>query len=64
MLFPACDALTVHVPVAMKVKVLPETVQTSGVEDVNVTAKPDELLALNAMLCPRDCEEGTLKVMV
>ena len=53
-LLPDWDAVTEQVPVAMKVKLLPETLHTSGVADANVTAKPDVELALKVVLCPTD----------
>ena len=44
---PDCDAVMVQVPPAIKVTVVPETVQTEDVvAESNVTASPDVAVAL------------------
>ena len=42
---PACAAVTVHFPVPVTVRALPDTVQTDDGNDVNVTARPDDDVA-------------------
>jgi hypothetical protein len=44
---PACEAVTVHVPVATSVTLVPETVQTAVVELAKPTASPLDALALS-----------------
>ena len=43
---PACCAWIVQVPPAMIVTVFPLTVQTAMVVETNVTARPDDAVAL------------------
>src|SRR5258706_236937 len=45
LLLPACDAVTVHVPVVVIVTVLPDMVQLPVAE--KPTSRPDEAVALN-----------------
>ena len=45
---PACDALTVQVPVAARLTILPLTVHTAGVAEENATGRPDVAVALTA----------------
>lgn len=62
---PAWLALTVQVPTATKVSVLPLTVQTLGVAGANNTGRPDVELATSAGgAVPRVWLPGEAKVMV
>jgi hypothetical protein len=49
---PNCEAVTVQVPVARKVAVLPAIVQTDGVEEVKVTGRPELEVALKMTSSP------------
>ena len=51
-LLPACDAMMVQVPADTPVTVVPETVQTEVVLLANVTAKPDDAVAVRLTLEP------------
>src|SRR5207248_10782722 len=46
--FPDCAAWIVHVPAAMSVTMLPLTAHTAVVVDENVTARPEDVVALTA----------------
>ena len=61
---PAWLALTVQVPTATRVRLLPLTVQTAGVVDVNVTGRPrlDEATSAGAAV-PKVWLPGPAKVM-
>lgn len=62
---PAWLALTVQLPTPTNVRVVPLTVQTPGVVEVNVTAKPELALALKAAgATPKVCPAGAANVML
>lgn len=42
---PACAAVTVHLPAAVTVRAVPDTVQTVEGDAVNVTGRPDDDVA-------------------
>ena len=44
-LSPACAAVTLHVPAAVTVRAVPDTVQTLEGDAVNVTDRPDDDVA-------------------
>jgi len=46
---PACVAVMVQVPAAFSVAVLPDTVQTTGVDDAKVTGSPELAEALRVI---------------
>ena len=54
----------VQIPEAMKVAVVPETVQTDAVVEAKLTAKPELAVATIARGVPTVCVLGALKVMV
>ena len=60
---PACDAVIVHVPAARKEVVVPFTVQTVDDSDANVTANPDEAVALRISGVPTVCAAGVEKLI-
>ena len=66
---PACEARTVHVPVAIKVNVeplVPEVAQTLGVCDAKVTGLPEAPPVAVSVIgaAPTLTDEGGLKVIV
>jgi hypothetical protein len=61
---PTWLALTVQVPALTSVKVLPLTVHTGRVVDVNVTGKPELDVAVKVAGVPTVCAPGDAKVMV
>jgi len=63
-LLPAWFASMVQVPLAMNVAVVPETVQTLVVVDVNVTASPDVAVAERVSGVPTVCAEIAGKLIV
>ncbi len=63
-MLPGCEAVRVQVPAAMKVAVVPETVQTEAVEDVKVTASPEVAVAVRVSGVPTFCAAMVGKVMV
>ncbi len=61
---PGCEALTVQVPVAKMVTVLPPTEQTAGVVELKLTASPEEAVALTTNgASPKVLFESVLKVI-
>ena len=63
--FPACVAVTVHVPADSRFKVVPLTVQTAGVLTLNCTLKPELDVAISAGGAAFSvCVGGAVKVMV
>jgi hypothetical protein len=54
----------VHVPEAINVAVVPETVQTLVVVEVKVTPRPDVVVAESVSGVPTVCVPGFAKVMV
>jgi len=62
---PAWSALRVQVPAARNVNVPPDVVvQTPGVDEVNVTARPEVALALTVGDVPKFCAPGLANVMI
>lgn len=58
-------ALTVQLPTLTKVSVVPLTVQTAGVVDANVIARPELAVALKAAgVTPNTWAAGAAKVML
>ena len=65
MLLPACDAVIVQVPAETSVSVVPLTVHTEGVLEVNCTLRPDVAVAESAGgATPMVCVAGAVKLMV
>ena len=64
LLFPACEATMVHVPVPIKLAFAPEIVQTAGVDEAKVTVNPELAVALSARVVPAVCVPIGAKVMV
>ena len=64
MLLPTCEAVTVHVPVLAKLKVLPATVHTPVVLELKVMGNPEVAVAVKVGVEPEFCVPGLLKVMV
>ena len=64
MVLPAWLASMVQVPEAMNVAVVPETVQTLVVIEVNPTARPDVAVAKSVSGVPTVCVPGLEKAMV
>jgi hypothetical protein len=63
-LLAATEAVIVHVPAVRKLTVVPETVQTVGVVEANVTGELEVVVALSAAVC-RAVAAGTVaKVIV
>ncbi len=56
--FPACEALTVQVPTATSLTVLPETVQTRLLAEERLTGRPELAAALTVYLFPTLAERG------
>jgi hypothetical protein len=55
----------VHVPEVSSDTVVPDTVQTGSVREVNVTGKLDDAVAYNVTMVPADCvPTGPINVMV
>ena len=54
----------VQLPCATNVAVLPDSVQTAGVVEVKLTAKPEVADALSVRVFPTVCVGIALKVMV
>lgn len=63
-LSPGCVAVMVHRPEVTNVVVVPETVHTDEVDEVNITAKPEVAVAESVRGVPRTWVPGLLKVMV
>ena len=63
MLLPATLASMVQVPAAPNVAVVPETVQTLGVAEVQETVRPELAVAESVSGAPTVCVPGLLKVM-
>lgn len=64
-LLPACEALMLQVPADTSVSVLPLTVQTKGVLELNSTPRPDVAVADRAGgVVPSVCVAGAEKLMV
>ena len=61
---PAWLALMEHVPTPTKLRVLPETLHTAEVIEVNVTVKPELAVAVKVSVLPKFCAPGLAKVMV
>ncbi len=64
MALPACDATMVQEPEVRNVAVVPATVQTAGVEEVNVTVKPEVDDADSASGVPTVCVAMAANVML
>ena len=64
MLLPTWFASMVQVPVVTNVAVVPATVQTPVVVEVNVTAMPEVAVAESVSGVPTVCAPGLAKVMV
>ena len=64
MLLPGCDAVTVQVPGANRVRVLPLTVHTGAVLDANWTVNPEVAVAESAAGVPTVWLPGEAKVML
>ena len=61
---PACDAVIEQVPAAIKVAVVPLTVQMLVVVEAKETAKPELAVAESVSCVPTVCVPGLAKVMV
>lgn len=55
-LLPACEAVIEQVPAAIKVAVVPLTVQTVCVVEAKLTAKPEVAVAVSVSVVPTVCE--------
>ena len=65
LLLPAWLAEMVQLPTPSKVKLVPLTLQTAGVVDASVTARPELAVALKAVgVTPKVCPAGAAKVML
>lgn len=65
MVFPGCDAVMMQVPGATNVSVVPLTVHTEEVLELNCTAKPELAVADKADgVTPMVCALGCVKVML
>ena len=65
MALPVCVALMVQVPVATRVTVVPDTVQTAGVVEAKLTVRPEVAVALTVNGGVPKCWFGkAAKVMV
>ena len=51
-------------PAVTKVRVASLTVQTAGVDELNVTLSPESALAVSVGVVPKLCSPGLAKVMV
>ena len=58
MALPACVLVMVQVPVLCGVTVAPAIVQTAGVSEVKLTARPDEAVAVRFASLPSVCSAG------
>ena len=63
MVLPGCEAITMQVPGAMRVRVLPDTVQAEELIDSNCTVKPEVAVAASAAVVPALWFPGEAKVM-
>ena len=64
-MLPDCVAVTVQMPAAKSVTVVPLTVHTEGVVDANCTARPDvEVAARVGGVTPIVCVDGAVKLIV
>lgn len=61
---PACEAVMVQLPKAIKEAMLPETVQTLAGEDAKLTGKPELAEALSVSVVPAVWFGMGLNVMV
>ncbi len=61
--FPACEALTVQVPTATSLTVLPETVQTASAPDEKETGRPDVAVAEMVYVPPTTAFVGLAEVI-
>jgi hypothetical protein len=61
---PACEAVSVHVPGATSVTVVPETVQTDAVVEAKLTASPEDAAATAVNGGPSILSAGAGKLMV
>ena len=52
MVLPGCEAITMQVPGAMRVRVLPDTVQAEELIDSNCTVKPEVAVAVSEVVVP------------
>lgn len=64
MALPACEAVMVQFPEAIKEAMLPVTVQTEVVEDVKLTGKPELAVAFSVSGVPAVWVEMGLNVML
>ena len=62
--FPACVALMVQVPDAIKEAVFSATVQAVGVVEAKLTPRPELAVAESVSVVPAVCEGMAAKVMV
>ncbi len=61
---PACEAVSIHVPAAIGVAVLPATVQMPVVEEAKLTVSPELAVALRLSGAPTVCAAMALNVIV
>ena len=61
---PPCDAVIEHLPAAINVAVVPETVQIELLFDANETAKPELAVALKFNGVPTVCAAMAPKLIV